>query len=106
MMKIGIEKEEGTFGFARDWRLREIGFNRTDAGVLVIASVPTGKRRDVLMGTRCEIHLFPDGTYWGNVDANFVGFEHRRPGPRMPRSRDGCKLHPTCQGCPEKDCRA
>jgi hypothetical protein len=86
-MEIGVKKEEGMYRHVREWRPMAIAFNETDAGVLVIASVPTGKLGDEMLGSRCEIHLRPDGTYWGEINANFAGYG-KQSKPRLPMPKE------------------
>ena len=57
----------------RDWQKpHDISFNRSTNGAIVIASIPSGRGNDLMMGCRCEIWLFPDGTYSADISGQWI----------------------------------
>ena len=53
--------------FSRDWKERPLAINTFPDGTICIASIPSGKGTDLMLGTKCEIYLYPDGTYSAEI---------------------------------------
>lgn len=112
MEHYGIEVEKARANrqgheLAGDWRKpHEVSLNKSSAGAIVVASVPSGNGNDLMMGSRLEVWLFPDGTYDANISGLWL-MSHVREG-RIGgyRKKTGCYLHPCCEECPEPDCVA
>lgn len=113
-LHFGISEAEAAikrqgYDWIGDWKVHDVAFNKRQDGTIVIASVPTGKGIDLLFGMKCEISLFPDGTYEVEITRSWLpaSVEERRPTEgRLPKFRDGCNFHPSCFTCPEPDCIA
>ena len=63
---LGVEYRR-TPNFYRDWKERPLAINVTPDGTIHIASIPSGKGTDLIYGTKCEINLYPDGTYSADI---------------------------------------
>lgn len=83
-----------------------ISLNNSATGAIVIASVPSGKGNDLMMGSRLEIWLFPDGTCQANISPQWLMNPHREGRIGKAAYETGCYLHPSCEECPEPDCVA
>jgi len=93
--------------FDKDWQERPLAINRGSDGSITIASVPSGEGIDIIWGMKFELTLYSDGRYCISTVASWVGeVKHPRKKEGQPRMglKDGCRLHPSCLECPEKDC--
>ena len=112
-LHLGISEDEATekghgYDLEFDWREHPVVFNKCQGGAVVIASIPSGKGIDLLAGKKCEIWLFPDGTYSMNILPSWLPkseFAKTREGYHKQLS-DGCIHHPHCSSCPFPDCIA
>jgi hypothetical protein len=75
--------------FDRDWKDRPLAINTTHDGIICIASIPSGKGTDILYGTKCEIYLYPDGTYCADILKSWHSF----PGSETVRIASAQALH-------------
>ncbi len=103
MRVIGVEDRQ-TAHVTRDWVPRDMAFNETETGIIVIASIPNGKQSRRIWGSACEIWLFPDGTYWGRLRNDWIPSGECRDAYLPKLKVDGCELHNSCFLCPENDC--
>ena len=100
------DKRQGVWGDG-NWRQpRLVSLEKTPTGAIVIASVPTGKRLDLMMGSRLEVWLFPDGTYSADISGQWLMSPNREGRIGKYAWETGCYLHPRCEECPESDCEA
>jgi len=65
--------------FYRDWKERPLAINTAPDGTICIASIPSGKGIDIIYGMKCEVNLYPDGTY----SADILKSWHSPPGERL-----------------------
>lgn len=113
-LEFGIDLEEfrgkmGPSASDSDWGLpHEVSCQRRSDGAIIIGSLPTGLRSDLMMGQRMEVWLFPDGRYWARINGNWLPHlpQWKREGrpPGFVPGKDGCEWHASCFECPEPDC--
>jgi len=113
-LEFGIDLEEfrgkmGPSASDSDWgRPHEVSCQRRSDGAIILCSVPSGLRSDMMMGCRMEVWLFPDGRYWARINGNWIPpiAQWKRDGrpSRFRPEQDGCELHPSCFSCTEPDC--
>ena len=105
----GEEAEAKREGWDRygEWRqLHLVSLRVQPDGAIEIASYPTGKGLDLMMGSRLEVELFPDGTYTAEISPQWT-FSRKQEGKIGKAAlEDGCYLHSSCFECPEPDCVA
>ena len=110
MKHYGIPEEDasakrGGWDHYGEWRqLHLVSLRIQPDGSIEIASYPTGKRLDLMMGSRLEVELFPDGTYSAEISPQWVVRKEGRIGKHALET--GCYLHPSCEDCSEPDCAA
>lgn len=112
MKHYGISQEEA--GLKRvnwnqygDWRqLRLVSLRVQPNGAIEIASYPTDRGLDLMMGSRLEIELFTDGTYSAEISPQWLVSPKREGRVGKAALKDGCYLYPSCKECPEPDCVA
>jgi len=63
---LGQEYRSGP-NFFREWKERPLAINNLPDDTICIASIPSGKGTDLIYGTKCEIYLYPDGTYSAEI---------------------------------------
>ncbi len=99
------ERRQGIWG--NNWRKPHlVSLDKTPVGAIVIASVPSGRGSDLMMGSRLEVWLFPDGTYEADISGLWL-MSHKMEG-RIGKAAlaNGCYLHSSCSTCPYPDCVA
>ena len=112
MKHYGISEEEaklkrGSYDLYGDWqKLHSVSLRQQPNGTIGLASYPTDVGRDLMMGSRLEIELFPDGTYCAEISPQWTMLPKREGRIGKAAHEDGCYLHPSCFECPEIDCRA
>ena len=99
-------KREGWDGYGQWRRLHLVSLRVKPNGAIEIASYPTGKGLDLMMGSRLEVELFPDGTFTGEISPQWTLSPEREGRIGEAALKDGCYLHPSCFECPEPDCVA
>lgn len=67
-----MAKRRNDFDWEGDWKERPIAFNKIKGGAVVIASIPSNQGLDIMLGTKCEIWLFPDGTYEAEISKSWL----------------------------------
>ena len=91
-----------------EWvRSMVMGVGHCADGTICIASVPSDKKNDVMLGVKVEVWLYPDGTYSADMYRSCVDPGASRKGVPNIKARDledGCEFHPSCFKCPESDC--
>ncbi len=86
----------------------EVSCQRLSEGTIVVASVPSGKSGDLMMGCRMETWLFADGRYWSHISGLWLppdpGLKREGRPSRFDPETDGCDLSRSCFTCREVDC--
>lgn len=105
--KVEAEAKRVSWNHYGDWRpLRQVSLRVQPDGAIEICSYPTGRGLDLMMGSRLEVELFPDGTYSAEISPQWAMMKEGRTEGRPGTAGDGCYLYPHCEECPEPDCIA